>query len=147
MTNHAAEIGIVVIGAVAYNMQINNPQHAVFAWCLFSGVLCGYAGSVFLPVKGVKMSARWCSSVILAVVFGPVASTYGQQWLPNLYPEHVTVMASGLCAIFGLLLLILSAKLLTQKNCKAIILAILPPAISKLFTNDSKTHGRDGDRD
>ena len=145
MSNHIAELGIVATGAVAYKLQIENPQHAVFAWCLFSGVLCGYAGSIFLPIKGIKMSARWCSSVVLAVVFGPVASTFAQQKFPNLYPEHVTVVASGLCAIFGVLILILSAKLLTQKNIQAIIFALLPPAFSRLFTNDNKTHGRDGD--
>jgi len=138
MTNHAAEIAIT--GLVIATLKMENPEHILLTWCAISGIMSGYVGSILFPVRGVKLHSRWIMSVVCAVVAGPILTSYVHRFLPDISNLQLALVVSGACAVFGVGVLKLTAPLI-----KPIILAFVPPAISKLITpDDSKKDAGNG---
>lgn len=131
MSNHIAEGTIAVL--VVATLKMENPEHVLLTWCAISGIMSGYVGSILFPVKGVKMHSRWIMSVVCAVTCGPILTTYIHKYLPDISELQLALVASGACAIFGVGILKLTAPLI-----KPILIALLPPAITKLISPDDK---------
>lgn len=132
MTNHFAEIAIT--GLVIATLKMDDPEHILLTWCAISGIMSGYVGSILFPVKGVKMHSRWIMSVVCAVTCGPILTTYIHKHLPDISEMQLALVASGACAIFGVGILKLTAPLI-----KPILIALLPPALTKLISPDDKS--------
>jgi len=136
MSNHIAEA--VITGLVISTLKMENPEHILLTWCAISGIMSGYVGSILFPVRGVKLHSRWIMSVVCAVIFGPILTSYiHSKYLTSVTELQLALVVSGACAVFGVGLL----KLIGP-HLKSILFALLPPALSKILTpNDSKKDG------
>ena len=136
MSNHIAEIAITTL--VVATLKMENPEHILLTWCAISGIMSGYVGSILFPVRGVKLHSRWIMSVVCAVIVGPILTSYiHREYLTSVTELQLALVVSGACAVFGVGLL----KLIGP-HLKNILIALLPPALSKILTpDDSKKDG------
>jgi len=135
MSNHAAEIAITTL--VVATLKMENPEHILLTWCAISGIMSGYVGSILFPVRGVKLHSLWIMSVVCAVTCGPILTSYiHANFLPTITELQLALVVSGSCAIFGVGLLKLASP-----HLKSIFFALLPPALSKMLTHDTKKKG------
>jgi len=122
--NHAAEAAIsagIILAAL-----ITKDEHIIQAYCGITGLLAGYLGSMVFPIKGMQLHVRWITSVICALIAGPILTTYATRLLPSFPVIQVAMAVSGLCAIFGVIILKLVKPMLLPA-----IMAFLPEVVVK----------------
>lgn len=122
--NHAAEAAISAGILVAALMT--KDEHIIQAYCGITGLLAGYLGSMVFPIKGMQLHVRWITSVICALIAGPILTTYATKYLPSFPIIQVAMAVSGFCAVFGVIILKLVKPMFLP-----VIMALLPEYIAK----------------
>jgi len=103
MTEHKID-GALTLLLLASTLT-GRQEMVIWAWCGFGGVLSGYMGALWWPVKGLKFRDEWIVNVIISVVVAPFATWYLMDKFPDCPLPFLSMIVSGALGALGVLVI------------------------------------------